>query len=469
VPTRTSGAPQRPEDTSGRRPESYRQLLALPGALGFFTAASTGRVGAAATGLGLVWLVHGARGSFAAAGAAVGAFAVAEAVASPQVARAVDRWGQAAVLPVVLAVHAAAVVALVEAVTGGAPSAVVVAAAAAAGASVAQLGALSSVRWAVLLDGHPDALPRAFALESLANAVAFLLGPVLVSALAAGASPWAGSAGAAALVLGGGLALAVQRRTAPRPGPRPPRRRRERGPQPAAASPRRALRRPLPVLLVLCSGLLGAHFGGLQITTAAWAGALGGPWAVAPLVAVSSGAGLLGAWLCGLRSWRTPPLVQVALAAGGIAAGCGLTALAAVAAADRTGPLPVALLAAGLALAGLVVPLVVVRVAVVLEREVPRAVLTEALAWTGSASAAGSAAGAALVGGLVDGAGPGAGSAALVVVALLLASGAALGARWRGRPRPCRRWGRRDWGRDGSAAGAAAAPERRCRRPRRRP
>lgn len=424
--TRRSGAPQRPEDTPGRRPEGYRQLLALPGALGFFAAASAGRVGVAATGLGLVWLVHGASGSFAAAGAAVGAFALAEAVASPQVARAVDRWGQTTVLPVVLAVHAVAVVALLGLVTGGAPSAVVVAAAAAAGASVPQLGALSSVRWAVLLDGHLDALPRAFALESLANAVAFLLGPVLVSALAAGAAPWAGSAGAAALVLGGSLALAAQRRTAPRPAGR----RGARGSQHTDAAPRRALRRRLPVLLVLCSGLLGVHFGGLQITTAAWADALGGPGAVAPLVAVSSGAGLLGAWLCGLRSWRTPPLVQVALAAGGIATGCGLAALAA----DRTGPLPVALLAVGLALAGLVVPVVVVQVAVTLEREVPRVVLTEALAWTCSASAAGSAAGAALVGALVDGAGPGAGSAALVVAALLLALGASCGTRWRTAP-----------------------------------
>lgn len=425
--TRTSGAPQRPETDGG----SYRQLLALPGALGFFTAASAGRVGVAATGLGLVWLVHGASGSFAAAGAAVGAFAVAEAVASPQVARAVDRWGQTLVLPAVLAAHAAAVVVLVGAVARGAPVAAVVAAAAAAGASVPQLGALSSVRWAALLDGHPGALPRAFALESLANAVAFLLGPVLVSALAAGAPPWAGSAGAAALVVGGGLALALQRRTAPRPAGR----RRERGSQPADVAPRRALRRRLPVLLVLCSGLLGVHFGGLQITTAAWGDLLGGPGAVAPLVAVSSGAGLLGAWLCGLRTWRTPPLVQVALAAGGIATGCGLTALAGLVAglvAGAGAAVVVGGLALGLALAGLVVPVVVVQVAVVLEREVPRAVLTEALAWTGSASAAGSAVGAALVGGLVDGAGPGAGSAALVVVALLLAAGAGLGARWRG-------------------------------------
>lgn len=409
--TRTPGAPQ--------RPQSYRQLLALPGAAAFFAAASTGRVGVAATGLGLVWLVHGTSGSFGAAGATVAAFAVAEALAGPQVARAVDRWGQTAVLPGVLAVHAAAVVAVVALATAGAPGArgaAVVVAAAAAGASAPQLGALSAVRWTVLLHDHREDLPRAFALESLANAVAFLVGPVLVSALAARGAPWAGSAAALAVVLGGGALLSLQRRTAPAAGAG-----RRRPPGPSSAAPaRRSLARPVPLLLVAASCLLGVHFGGLPIVTAAWGDVLGGPASAAPLVAVSSGAGLLGAWVFGLRSWRTPPLVQVVVAAGSLAVGCGAAALAAPA--ERvSGTASSALLVGGLALAGVVVPVVVVQVGVVLEREVPRAVLTEALAWTSSASAAGSAVGAVAVGRVVDGAGAGAGASALVVVAVLLA------------------------------------------------
>lgn len=405
--TGTPGAPQ--------RPQTYRQLLVLPGAAAFFAAASTGRVGVAATGLGLVWLVHGGSGSFGAAGAAVAAFAGAEALAGPQVGRAVDRWGQTAVLPGVLAVHAAAVVVLVTLSTAAAPAPAVVVAAAAAGASAPQLGALSAVRWAVLLQDHREALPRAFALESLANAVAFLVGPVLVSALAARGAPWVGSAAALALVLGGGVLLALQRRTAPAAGAG---RRRAPGAAPAAPA-RRSLLTPLPLLLVAASCLLGVHFGGLPIATAAWGEALGGPAAAAPLVAVSSGAGLLGAWAFGLRSWRTPPLVQVVVAAGLLAVGCAATALAAPV--ERvSGVAASALLVGGLALAGAVVPVVVVQVGVGLEREVPRAVLTEALAWTSSASAAGSALGALAVGRVVDAAGAGAGASALVVVAVLL-------------------------------------------------
>ncbi|WP_187279867.1 MFS transporter [Quadrisphaera setariae] len=420
MPTGTTGAPQRPLTA----PQTYRQLLALRGAAAFFAAASTGRTGVAATGLGLVWLVHGASGSFGAAGAAVAAFAVAEAVAGPQVARAVDRWGQTAVLPAALGVHAVAVLVLVTLVTGAAPGAAVVAAAALAGASAPQLGAMSSVRWALLLRDHRDALPRAFALESLANALAFLAGPVLVSALAAAGRPWAGSAGALVLVVGGGLALSLQRRTAP-PGRGAGRRRaveeRPAAPTPAAAPGRRALRRPVPLLLVGASGLLGVHFGGVPLVTAAWGEQLGGPAAAAPLVAASSFAGLAGAWAFGLRTWRTAPLAQVAGAGGFLALGCGL--VAAAGAIDVRGGATgtsVALLVGGLVLASVVVPVVVVQVGVVLEREVPRGVLTEALAWTGSASAAGSAVGAAVVGRVVDGAGAGTGAVVLVVVAGLL-------------------------------------------------
>lgn len=81
---------------------SRRDLLSLPGAAAFSTAASSGRVGVAAAGLGLVRLVTESGGSSATAGAVVGAFAAAEALVAPMVARLEDRWGQTRVLPWVL-------------------------------------------------------------------------------------------------------------------------------------------------------------------------------------------------------------------------------------------------------------------------------------------------------------------------------------------------------------------------------
>ena len=153
---------------------TYATLLRLPGAAAFFAAATAGRAGIAMTGLGLVWLVHGATGSYAAAGLVTGAFAVAEAVVGPQAARLVDRHGQTRVLPVLAGVHAAAVAALVLAVGRGAPAWSLAAVAAVAGVGVPQLGALSAARWVALVRRHhggaPGVLTTALALESVANA-----------------------------------------------------------------------------------------------------------------------------------------------------------------------------------------------------------------------------------------------------------------------------------------------------------
>ena len=100
---------------------TYRTLLRAPGAAAFFLTAAVGRVGIAMTSLGIVWLVHARTGSYATAGLVTGGFAVAEAVAGPQLARLIDRFGQTRVLPPALLAHAAAVATLLALVAAGTP------------------------------------------------------------------------------------------------------------------------------------------------------------------------------------------------------------------------------------------------------------------------------------------------------------------------------------------------------------
>jgi len=165
-----------------RAATGYRSLLRTPGAAAFFLTAAAGRVGIAMTGLGLVWLLHARTGSYGTAGLAAAGFALAEALIGPHLARLIDRFGQTRVLPFCLLAHAAAIAAVLTSTTAAAQ----IAAATCAGAVVPQLGALSGARWAHLLRGErAGELPTAFALESLANATAFLLGPVLVTSLGA--------------------------------------------------------------------------------------------------------------------------------------------------------------------------------------------------------------------------------------------------------------------------------------------
>jgi hypothetical protein len=357
---------------------TYRSLLRAPGAAAFFLTAAVGRLGIAMTSLGVVWLVHARTGSYTTAGLVTGGLAVAEAVAGPQLARLIDRFGQTRVLPPALVAHAAAVATLLTLVAAGTPGWLMMAGGVLVGATIPQLGALSASRWAAMLrDERAAALPTAFALESLANEMAYLAGPALVSILGAGGYPAAGTVLAAALVVGGGLSFAAQRRTAP----------------PASGGAKRqstgrSLLRPGFVVLVGVNLAIGGFFGAMQISVTAFAVEHGAAGAAAALFTVSSCASLLAGWLYGLRRWHTPARVQLAVAAAGLAIGC-LPLLMARSALE---------LGFALALTGLAIPLILVLCSVLAEAAVHRAVLTQAFVWLNSASAAGSAGTAAAAG-----------------------------------------------------------------------
>jgi hypothetical protein len=407
---------------------TYRTLLRAPGAAAFFLTAAVGRVGIAMTSLGIVWLVHARTGSYATAGLVTGGFAVAEAVAGPQLARLIDRFGQTRVLPPVLLAHAAAVAALLALVGAGTPDWLMAAGGVLTGATIPQLGALSAARWPALLRGErAAALPTAFALESLGNELAYLAGPALVSALGATGHPELGTTLAGALVVTGGLCFAAQRRTAPRPAS-------------AAAVHQRAgrsLLRPGFAVLVGVNLAIGVFFGAMQISVTAFAVEHRVAGAAAVLFMVSSCASVLAGWLYGLRRWRTAPRVQLAVAAAGLAAGC-LPLLVARSPVE---------LGSGIVLTGLAIPPLLVLCSVLAESAVHRAVLTQAFVWLNSASAAGSAGAVAVAGWAVGAFGAHGGFAvaatAAGAMAVLAAAGPSLRRPGRGPGRAGRPAGRR--------------------------
>lgn len=363
---------------------AYRSLLRTPGVAAFFLPASLGRAGIAMTGLSLVWLVHGGTGGFSAAGLVGGAFAATDALVAPQLVRLVDRFGQTRVLPPTLLGHAAAVTLLVALVAAGAPVVLLTVGGALVGATVPQLGAMSAARWAALLraDGRAAELPTAFSLESVGNAVAYLVGPMVVSALAASGRPSAGTLLAASLTVTGGFILAAQRGSAPSPSTGQFEHTRAKG----------ALTRAPFLLLMGLNLAIGVYFGAVQVSVTAFTVEHGTPGAAAPVFAVSGVSGLFAGWLYGLRRWRAAPAYQLALATCMLAAGALL--LLAV-----RSPLELGLV---VVLTGASVPPLLVLFPVLAESTVHRTVLTRAFSWLGSASASGSAAAAAASGSLVD-------------------------------------------------------------------
>jgi MFS family permease len=368
----------------------YRRTLSTPGALAFYLAAAPARLGLAMTGLGLVWLVHDATGSYGRAGLVTGAFAVTEAVIGPQSARLIDRYGQTRVLPLLVTAHGLAIAGLLA---GGPmlPLAVL------AGATIPQVGALVAARWSHALAGS-ELLTTAFALESMASSVAFLAGPALVGTVATLADPRAGTALAAALVVTGGLALAAQRATAP-----PPAARVMDDCASATASHHSSLASRGFAGVVAANAGLGMVFGALQVSVTAFATDHGAAGLAGPLYSVMNLACLASAALYGRRprTLRLPTALALLTLAN-------LPLLLV----NLPWQLAVALVAPGLAVA----PILTLS-SVVTQRRVDKAVLTQAYTWLNSASAAGLAGAAAAAGQLVDSADARAGFGLAVVAA----------------------------------------------------
>lgn len=331
------------------------------------------------TGLGIVWLVHGSTDSYAVAGTVTGGFAVAEALAGPQVARLIDRFGQTRMLPIILLTHALTIALLIGLTVAQSPLWALVTAGVLAGGSLPQLGAQTSARWSYALRGSP-LLSSAFTLEALSIGIAFLVGPALIGLISSLWSPVAGSAIATGLMLVGGFALAAQRRTAPPPVAR--------GQQ---VSSSRLLHKGFLALVAATVGI-GLFFGSMQVSVTAYAVERGTPALAGPLYSITSLVSLFAGLIYGARRWRMAVESQFVLV---------LVVLTVTSVPLLIVEVPWAL-GVALALPGLAIAPFQTLSAVMTESSVEPTVLTQAFTWLNSGSAAGIALGAALAGRVVD-------------------------------------------------------------------
>jgi len=368
------------------RGSPYLAALASPGALRFSAAAFLGRLQISMYGLGTVLLVSSLTGQYGLAGAVAAAGAAGYALVSPLTARLGERFGQRAALLPLAAVFAAASCALIAGAIARAPGWVLLVASAAAGAATPQLGAMVRARWSVLLAGSP-LLHAAFSLESVADEVIFVAGPVAVTLLATEVYPAAGLAVAVATCLAGTLVFAAQRGTEPPVRPAAP------GPERRERAVRgRLLPAACLVTLLPVYFFFGAMLAGTDLATVDFAQAHGHkPLAGVILGGYALGSACGGLWY-GARAWHAPLYRRFAVTLCAAAAGAatfwampGLIPLAAV------------MLASGLVLS----PMLISGFSLVEEQAVPGR-LTEAMAWLTSAISVGTAAGSAVAGQVID-------------------------------------------------------------------
>lgn len=395
----------------GRRREAgpYRRLFDAPGAAAFTIANALGRLPMGMFTVAAIIMITAHHGSYALAGAVTATGLAATAVAGPLTARLIDRFGQARVAVPAVLVSGAGQLALVAAVLGDAPVWALFAAYLPT-AATPNTGGMSRARWAHLYRDDPAARHTANALEQAVDELCFMSGPVLAAVLCTAWFPAAGTLTGVALMVGGTVAFAAQRRTEP---PVAPRTADDRG----GRAPVRLPGMPPLLATFLCTG---AIFGSMEVVTVAFADGLGVQgWAGPVLAAQALGSAVAGLAFGTLRpggSVRTRFLLCVAAMAVLMA----LPLLVAWATGSLLALAP-ALLVAGMATA----PTMVTGMTLV-QSVTPAARLNEGMTLAVTALLGGLALGAATGGWVADGADGGARAYAIPAGAAALAAGIAV-------------------------------------------
>jgi hypothetical protein len=293
---------------------TYAGLLARPGARRAFGAAAVARLSFGMAGLSLLLLIHQATGSFAAAGAASGAFS-AGTLTAPVKARLMDRRGQRVTLPLLgLGAAAALLTMALLGQAGCGNPAPYVAACAVAGALMPPVGAAMRALWAVIA-GDGRNLERAYSLDAATEETLFTAGPLLTGLAVTAAGPVLPLLVTAGLLAAGCLLLAAAGPSAPAREPR----------RPGLAGPLTVpgFRVLLAIVLVTSLGL-----GAIDVTITARAVADHHPGAAGCILAAASLGSALGGLAWGKRRHRSRTSTQMTGLLVIMAAGITLAAIA---------------------------------------------------------------------------------------------------------------------------------------------
>lgn len=182
----------------------YRAVLARPGAARLIGTGLVGRMPQGMSPLATLLLVREATHSYAVAGAAVGAGALASAACGPLLGRLVDRVGRRLVVGPAAIVQASAFIALAVAAGSRLGVAVLVACAAIAGASVPPIAPVVRALFGELYE-QPGVRETAYAMEAISQETIWIVGPLAASVAITLASPEFAVAVLAAVVLSGTL------------------------------------------------------------------------------------------------------------------------------------------------------------------------------------------------------------------------------------------------------------------------
>jgi MFS family permease len=359
---------------------TYVEFLRRPDVGRLVLTALVARMPVGMVGFSMLMFLREGLGNFALAGTAVGINFVSLAACAPVQGRLIDRLGPRKVLAVTSVVQPLALLGVLLAVRLHASFVVVAVCAMLAGCFASPITTLTRTLWRHLFEREEDRR-TAFAIDSVTIEINFTVGPALVGALLAFASPTAAFAvGIGAVV----LAVAVFM-SSPALRYFKPQRDAERhilGP----------LTDPRLVLLFVATFGLTMGFGFLEVGYPAYATGRGTPALAGMLLAVNSIGSALGGSLYGGLHFKAPVERQFAAALALIVLPLFLHAVV-------TAPVPFAVVAffAG----GLIAPSIAAQ-SVLVSRLAPARYATEAFTWSSTFIVSGIGAGMALGGAIVE-------------------------------------------------------------------
>ena len=374
---------------------TYRGVLARPGAAAFSMSGALARFPMSTVGIAIVLMAQAVYDSYALGGRVSAAYVITHAVCSPQLAKLVDRHGQARVMRPAITAAAAGLVGLVVVGALALPSFWLYPAAVVTGAGIGSIGALVRARWSHLLT-EPRDIHTAFSLEAVLDETVFVIGPILATLLATSVHPVGGLVLPFVALLVGGYLFLAQRATEPPPSRRPRR-----------TGDRHVMLSAGMISIALVFLMVGAIFGAADVATIAFAREQGSPGAAGPVLAVFAAGSLVAGLAFGSRHWSGPMwrrfVIGIVVLAAGTATFVAVTNLVVLA---------VVMFVVG----GSIAPTMITGNAMIREM-VPAQQLTEGLTWAGTSMGIGVSLGSSVAGSWIDAVGSHGGFLVVVVAA----------------------------------------------------
>jgi MFS family permease len=296
----------RAEGIPGAQRGAYRALFGQPVLRGLAVADACARLPQGMVTITLL-LVAAQHASMTVAGLVVAGYTLGQAVTAPLRGRLADRRGLVPVAALCGAGYALALLALLFSALARAPAAVLVGTAAAAGLVNPPLSPGMRSLWSTYAGERLS--QTAFALDAAIFDLAYIVGPVLASALATGLVPAAALAVLLALTAVAVVIIATHRPAGHDPAATPGRPPSPRRPpdRPSRGLARGPLRSPALRQLLITAALTNAALSATEVALTAYVRHHHALWASGPLLAEVSIGSILGSLLLGARASATVP------------------------------------------------------------------------------------------------------------------------------------------------------------------